>query len=140
MTNTDIAKRIGVSDATIRRRLARLEEESFLRIVAVANPFKLGFNIITIIGIRVDAGRLREVEEALVAIPQVRFVGVTLGAYDLMLEAWFRTNEEMLEFLTETLGQLVGIQRSESFQIIRLSKYSYDWGQQPSARLAPVTE
>lgn len=135
LSNSEIAKRIGTSEATIRRRLARLEKEDFIRIVAVANPFKLGFQIIAIVGLHVDRSRLREIEKTLTTFQEVRFLGVTIGGYDMIFEAWFRSNEEMLEFLSDTLGRIEGIQRSESFQILRLSKYTYDWGEEPSARL-----
>jgi Lrp/AsnC family transcriptional regulator for asnA, asnC and gidA len=135
LSHSEIARRIGVSEATVRRRLAWLEQEDIIRIVAVANPFKLGFQIIAIIGLHVERSRLREIERALITYPEVRFLGVTIGGYDMIFEAWFHTNEELLEFLSDTLGKLEGIQRSESYQILRLSKYTYDWGREPSGRL-----
>jgi Lrp/AsnC family transcriptional regulator, regulator for asnA, asnC and gidA len=134
--HSQIAKRIGISEATVRRRLARLEKEDCIRVVAVANPFKLGFNIIAIIGLLVERSRLRDIERVLTSYPEVRFLGVTIGGYDLIFEGWFRSNEELLEFLSETLGHIDGVQRSESFQILRLSKYTYDWGREPSAQFA----
>ena len=43
ISNTDIAKQIGMSEATVRTRLNRLIQEEFIQIVAVSNPIKLGF-------------------------------------------------------------------------------------------------
>jgi Lrp/AsnC family transcriptional regulator for asnA, asnC and gidA len=68
------------------------------------------------------------VENYISELPQVRFLGVTLGHYDLILEAWFRTNEEVIDFVTNTLTSEPGIDRADSFQVIKLSKYTYDWG------------
>jgi hypothetical protein len=45
-----------------------------------------------------------------------------------MLEAWFRSRDEMVRFMTDTLASVPGIGRSDSYQVIRLSKYTYDWG------------
>ena len=134
LTNVALADLLDVSEATVRRRRARLEEEDVIRVVAVADPFKLGFAIMAIIGVQTQRSRLADVESALKRMPQVRFLGVTLGAYDLMLEAWFRTNDDLLAFVTETLAQIEGITRTESFQIMRLSKYTYDWGTPPAAQ------
>lgn len=134
LTNVALADLLDVSEATVRRRRARLEEEDVIRVVAVADPFKLGFAIMAIIGIQTQRSQLADVESALKRMPQVRFLGVTLGAYDLMLEAWFRTNDDLLAFVTETLAQIEGITRTESFQIMRLSKYTYDWGTPPAAQ------
>jgi Lrp/AsnC family transcriptional regulator for asnA, asnC and gidA len=62
-----------------------------MRIVAVADPFKLGFEIMAIIGVQTQKSAMHAVEDLLAAMDEVRFLGVTLGAYDLMLEAWFRS-------------------------------------------------
>jgi Lrp/AsnC family transcriptional regulator for asnA, asnC and gidA len=68
-------------------------------------------------------------------MPEIRFAGITLGTYDLVAEAWFRSNEELLAFLTDKLSAIPGIQRTESLQVLKMIKYAYDWGAQPSARL-----
>jgi Lrp/AsnC family transcriptional regulator for asnA, asnC and gidA len=146
LTNAEIALRLGTSEATIRRRRSRLQDDDIIRIVAVADPFKLGFEVIAIIGVQTQSGHLGHVEQALKEMPEVRFLGVTLGTYDLILEAWFRSNDELLRFITVTLAGFEGVQRTESFQIMRLSKYTYDWGQPAAARqalpgkLAPAQE
>lgn len=134
LTNVALAQLLDTSEATVRRRRTRLEAEDVIRVVAVADPFKLGFEIMAIIGVQTQRSKLAHVEQALKGMPQVRFLGVTLGAYDLMLEAWFRTNDELLAFVTERLAQIEGITRTESFQIMRLSKYTYDWGTPPAAQ------
>jgi hypothetical protein len=54
----------------------------------------------------------------------------------MLLEAWFQSNDELLHFVTVTLAEVEGIRRTESFQIMRLSKYTYDWGTPIAARQA----
>ena len=99
-----------------------------IRIVAVANPFALDYQLIVIVGLRVDKSRLAEVEQHLLKLPEIRFLGVTMGSYDFMLEAWFHSRDDLLIFLTQTLAHVPGITSSDSFQVIKLSKYAYDWG------------
>jgi Lrp/AsnC family transcriptional regulator for asnA, asnC and gidA len=136
LTNTAISEELKISEATVRRRRATLQQEDVFRIVAVVNPFKLNFNVMAIIGIQVEKSRLREVELALTDMKEVRFLGITLGSYDMLLEAWFQSNDELLHFVTVTLAEVEGIRRTESFQIMRLSKYTYDWGTPIAARQA----
>jgi Lrp/AsnC family transcriptional regulator, regulator for asnA, asnC and gidA len=128
LTNADIAANLHVSEATVRRRIQKLLDANVFQIRAVADPFKLGYEIIVIIGVWVDKGCLRQAEEFVCALPEARFVGVTMGSYDIMLEAWFHSMEEMGRFITDTLATVPGISKSDSFQVIRLSKYTYDWG------------
>jgi Lrp/AsnC family transcriptional regulator for asnA, asnC and gidA len=90
------------------------------------NPIKLGFNFVTIIGVHAVANRITAVEAALEVLPQVHFLGLTTGGYDLMLEAWLRSLEDLVRFTTETLAGIDGIIRTDVFQFIRLSKY-YGW-------------
>lgn len=137
MTNASLGRVLGISEASVRRRRLKLQEADVIRIAAVADPFKLGFEIMAIIGIQIERNRLHHVEEELVAMPEVRFLGVTLGTYDIMLEAWFGSRDEFLKFVTEDLAKIDGIQRTESFQIMRLSKYTYDWGQPAALRQEP---
>jgi Lrp/AsnC family transcriptional regulator for asnA, asnC and gidA len=140
LTNVAIADRLGISEATVRRRLANLHENDVVRIVAVADPFKLGFEVMVIIGVQTTKDRLSAVEETLTKMREVRFLGVTLGTYDLILEAWFKSNEELLKFATEKLAGIEGITRTESFQIMRLSKYTYDWGKPEAAKHLDASE
>jgi Lrp/AsnC family transcriptional regulator, regulator for asnA, asnC and gidA len=133
LTHAFIAGELGISEATVRRRISRLRDEDAIRIVAVANPFILGYKIVAIVGVQTDKSLLPQIERALVAMPEVRFVGVTLGVYDVVLEAWFQSTDELLHFATVTLASIDGIRHSESFQILRLSKYTYDWGKSSDA-------
>ena len=127
-TNSDLGGKLGISEATVRRRIERLLDQDIIRLVAVANPFKIGYELVVIIGLRVEKPRMADIEKQLTDLPDVRFLGVTLGSYDFMLEAWFRSTEKLLIFLTETLVEIPGILSTDSFQIIKLAKYTYDWG------------
>mgnify|MGYP001202570815 CR=1 FL=1 len=135
LTNRAMAARLGCSEATVRRRVDRLLDAGLIRIVAVASPFALGHRLVAIVGAQIDRAHQREIERALQAMPEVRFVGLTLGSYDLIMELWLPGPEALLDFLTERLGALPGLHRVEAWQVLKLSKYSYDWGEQPSAAL-----
>jgi Lrp/AsnC family transcriptional regulator for asnA, asnC and gidA len=135
VANREIAKLVGTSEATVRRRIDRLLGQGLIKIVAVASPFALGYGVMAILGVKVDRRRLSSVSAALTEMDEVRFAGVTLGLYDIVLEAWLRSGEELIAFV-ERLHKLSGANQVESIQVLKLLKYSYDWGKQPSAALA----
>lgn len=132
LTNHAIALQVGSSEATVRRRVDRLLDTGLVKIVAVASPFALGHPIVAIIGLQIDRVYQTQIEQALQAMAEVRFVGLTLGSYDVILEVWLPSSDALLDLLTQRLGTLPGIQRVETWQVLKLSKYSYDWGAQPS--------
>ena len=131
LTNLEVAAQVGSSEPTVRRRVDRLLHNQVIKIVAVAPPFSLGYHVVAILGIQIDHSHLDEIQAALLAMPEIRFAGVTLGSYDVVTEVWFHSNGELLAFLHERLSKIPGIQRIESLQVVKMVKYAYDWGVQP---------
>jgi len=127
LPNAEIALRVGSSEPTVRRRVDRLLDQQVIKIVAVAPPLNLGYQVVAILGIQIDHSHLGQIEQALLAMPEIRFAGVTLGSYDVVAEVWFHSNEELLTFLHERLSPIEGIQRIESLQVAKMVKYTYDW-------------
>ncbi len=110
----------------VRRRRNRLEQEGYIRLVGSVNPVKLGFNSVAIIGVQAVANRIAAVELALQKLPEVHLLGLCTGGYDLMLEAWLRSNDDLVRFTTESLARIEGIVRTDVFQFLKLSKF-YGW-------------
>jgi len=133
LPNAQVAAQVGSSEPTVRRRVDRLLQQEVIKIVAVAPPLQLGYHVVAILGIQIDHSHLDQIEQALVAMPEIRFAGVTLGSYDVVAEAWFHSNEELLTFLHARLSPIVGIQRIESLQVAKMVKYTYDWCVRPTA-------
>ena len=126
-TNAEIAAIVGSSEPTVRRRIERLIADQVIKIVAVATPFKLGYGVVAILGIQIDHRFMESIEAELSAMSEVRFAGITLGTYDVVVEAWFHSNEELLTFLRQRLSKIDGIGRIDSLQVAKMVKYTYDW-------------
>lgn len=128
MSHAELGRRLSVPEPTIRRRLKKLVEEDVMQVVAVPNPYKIGYDIHAVIGAKVQPGRVNAVVEILTAMRQVRYVGVTAGTYDIIIEALFRDNEDFRNFLTETLGQIEGLRETETSYVLDVAKRSYRIG------------
>jgi Lrp/AsnC family transcriptional regulator for asnA, asnC and gidA len=128
LSNAEVGRRLGVPEPTIRRRLKRLLDEEVMQVVAVPNPYKIGYIIHAVIGAKVRPGQVNEVVDVLTAMRQVRYVGVTAGAYDIVIEALFRDNDDLRVFLTETLGQIEGLRETETSYVLQVAKRSYRLG------------
>lgn len=126
LSNLEIAKKLKTSEATIRRRRQRLEQGDVIRIVGSANPLALGYSTVAIIGVQVASSKIVEVEAALKQLPEVHFLGLSTGIYDLMMEVWLRTNEDVVRFKSVDLARISGLIRVDVFQFVKLSKY-YAW-------------
>ncbi|MBI2763971.1 MAG: Lrp/AsnC family transcriptional regulator [Chloroflexi bacterium] len=124
---TQIATEIGVSEAAVRARTNRLIDRGILQIVGVADPGKLGFQQV-LIGLRCEPGRLVTVADALAALPEVDYVVITTGRYDILIEVVTEDNEGLLRFLTDRLPLIDGVRDTETFTYLRLVKQTYQFG------------
>jgi Lrp/AsnC family transcriptional regulator, regulator for asnA, asnC and gidA len=125
---TRIAAELGVSEAAVRARTNRLMERGVLQIVGVADPLKLGYDQMALIGVRCQGDKLLEAANAIADLPEVIYVVVTAGAFDLLIEAVCRDNEALLQFLAEKLRKVAGVTSTETFVYLRIVKQSYHWG------------
>lgn len=127
ISNSEIARRTGVTEGTVRRRIERLVHDKVIRIAAVANPFKIGLPTVALISIDADLTRLQEVAMALVAMKEVRYVGYATGAHDIVIEAIFPNNAALLQFVSDRLSRIPGIRRTETSIQLDVLKRSYEW-------------
>ena len=125
---TQIAADLGVSEAAVRARTNRLVERGILQVVGVTDPLKLGFQQMAMIGIRCHADRLMEVASRVAEFPEVDYVVITAGTYDILIETVCEDNEGLLRFLDERLRTIDGVRDTETFVYLRMVKQSYQWG------------
>jgi Lrp/AsnC family transcriptional regulator for asnA, asnC and gidA len=126
-SNTEIGRALGLTETTIRKRIARLLDEGLVNIVAVPTPRAVGTTMSAIIGVSVDLGQLGSVSETIAALPEVRYLGISTGRYDLIVEAFFSDTEHLLTFVSERLGTLPQVTGVETSIILRVDKFSYEW-------------
>jgi Lrp/AsnC family transcriptional regulator for asnA, asnC and gidA len=125
---TQIAADLGVSEAAVRARTNRLVERGILQVVGVTDPLKLGFQQQAMIGVRCERNRLVEVADAVSAFPEVDYVVITAGTFDLLIEVVCENNEGLLGFLTDKLRAVDGVRETETFVYLRMVKQTYHWG------------
>lgn len=125
---TQIAADLGVSEAAVRARTNRLIERGILQVVGVTDPLKLGFKQQAMIGVRCQADRLMEVARIVAEFPEVSYLVVTAGSYDLLVEVVCEDNDALLRFLTHRLRQVEGVRETETFVYLRMVKQVYAWG------------
>jgi Lrp/AsnC family transcriptional regulator for asnA, asnC and gidA len=125
---SDIAAELGVSEGTVRQRYQRLVNAGVLQIVGVADPFKIGFHSMAMIGVNVaidGATTVNDVAQAITAFPEVSYVVMSTGGFDLLVEVIMESNTDLVDFLQEKLHRVKGVRRTETFMILRVYKMSF---------------
>jgi Lrp/AsnC family transcriptional regulator for asnA, asnC and gidA len=120
-----IAADLGVSEATVRQRVAKLTADGVMQIMAVTNPLKLGYDVVCMLGLSVENESLTPAGEALAALAEVTYLVACTGRYDYLVEVTCVDNKHMLEFMGTGLSQVPGVRSSESFGYLSVLKESY---------------
>jgi Lrp/AsnC family transcriptional regulator, regulator for asnA, asnC and gidA len=120
-----IAAQLGVSEATIRARYARLCADDILQVVGVTNPLGLGFEQ-ALVGVK-TAGSPQPVADEIASWDEADYVVITAGQYDLVVELVATHRRELLE-LTNRMRALDGVVSTETFLYLDMVKQLYDWG------------
>ncbi len=98
-----------------------------MQVVAVTNPLSLGFGLQALIGITAE-GDLRRVADDLAAIPQVDYVVITSGRFDVLVELVCGDTDELLSIVNDTIRRTDGVRSTETFTYLSLQKQTYSWG------------
>lgn len=122
-----LAKSVGLSEAAVRQRVQRLLDAGVMQIVAVTDPTTVGFSRQAMIGIRTD-GDVREVAERLSALPELDYVVVCAGSFDLLVELVCEDDEHLLDLINDSVRTVPGVRETETFVYLRLIKQTYGWG------------
>ncbi|HET7387260.1 MAG TPA: Lrp/AsnC family transcriptional regulator [Nocardioidaceae bacterium] len=122
-----IGKVVGLSEAAVRQRVQRLIEGGVMQVVAVTDPLELGFARQAMIGVRIS-GELEPVADAIAELPEVDYVVITAGAYDLLVEVVCESDEALLEVLSTKIRTMSSVVSTETFMYLKLRKQTYSWG------------
>ena len=122
-----IAEAVGLSEAAVRRRVQRMRESGIIQIVAVTDPLQLGFTRQAMIGISVE-GDVRRVAEKLSALPEVDYVVMCAGSFDILIEIVCEDDERLLHVLNDSVRCIPGVRATETFLYLKLAKQTYTWG------------
>jgi Lrp/AsnC family transcriptional regulator, regulator for asnA, asnC and gidA len=119
---TEIAKRLGVVEGTVRKRVSNLLGQKLIKLTLQPNLEGLGYSFITILGAQVRMADLQEVAESLALKKNICYLAFVTGRYDLMAIVITRSPEELAEFIKREISDIPSIIRTESFVNLEILK------------------
>jgi Lrp/AsnC family transcriptional regulator, regulator for asnA, asnC and gidA len=123
ISNSAVAKELGVSEGMIRQRIKRLREHGILSLRGLINPDILANRQVVWLGANVAESRLLEKKaEEIAQLDNVLSVSISSGRFDLIVELLLDTHRGLVDFLINELSRVDGIVRTESF--VTLKTYS----------------
>jgi len=123
---TTIAKDLGISEASVRQRVARLLRTNVMQIVAVSSPLDLGL-MWAQLHLRVQGDRIEAVAQAVADLPQVDYVSVCAGAFDIIAGVVAHDRDELLDILVNHIRTIPGIEQADFVLNLKILKDNYEW-------------
>ena len=124
-SNAGIARKVGVSEGTVRRRLKRLIQEEYIRVVALLDAGKMGYAAEALIGVQVDPDKTDQVADSLAQLEEINWVTLTTGSFDIFGWATLESSEALGIFLRTKVGTIPGVRRTETFVNLAAKKRGY---------------
>jgi Lrp/AsnC family transcriptional regulator for asnA, asnC and gidA len=79
------------------------------------------------VGVR-TTGDVVALADELAKMPEVDYVVITAGSFDVLAEAVCEDDEHLLELAGRRIRALPGVQSTETFVYLKLHKQHYNWG------------
>ncbi len=125
MSFTEMALELGVSISNVRNRVARLIEEKTIQIVGRVSAEKVGFHAYAQIKISVrPANVIDSVANELLKLPEVSFLAVTSGEYDLEVDVMCRDNNHLLQIVNNWISRIDGVHHTKTDMYFKVLKYA----------------
>jgi len=141
-SNVQIARELGVSEGTIRKRIDRLLSDGALRIVGIVDPQSAGCGTQALVYLDVDLAHAKAIDQTLVALPQVASVYWVTGEHDFIVDVIVESDAQLMGVLTDKIASIPGVQNTQVAHVLRSSKQSHQWSlpKPPSAKILIVDD
>ena len=114
-SNAGIARKLMVSEGTVRRRLKKLVKDEFIQIIALPDPRKMGYESQALLGVQVEPDKIGDVANNLSGLTEVNWVAITTGTYDVFAWVTLSSAEALGLFLRNDVGTISGVRKTETF-------------------------
>ncbi|MFC2033725.1 Lrp/AsnC family transcriptional regulator, partial [Chloroflexota bacterium] len=124
---TQLSEKLGISVASISRRVNRLIKDKQVEITAVPSVGAAGYNAIAVIALGITPGKIDYACSKLGENPAVQFVAITFGRFDVVIHVYFSSSEMLTNFVKNELSAIEGIIQVETFVVAELKKRTFGW-------------
>lgn len=120
MSNNEIARKLKISEGTVRNRIRKLVDSGMLKVSGLVSPDAVSEKQLFFLGIKVAVSKdLSIISEKISKLAQVQSAYITTGRYDIIIEVWLPVKSGLIDFLCGPLSSIGGIVSTETFLVMK---------------------
>jgi Lrp/AsnC family transcriptional regulator for asnA, asnC and gidA len=133
---SQLARDVGVTEKTVRRRVQALLDSGTIHITAVTDPRTLGYDFAALAGLRLDGTRpAAEIARDLTRVDALDYIVVAAGRHAVLAEVFCRDAAHLAEVVDAELRGASGVQDVELWPYLSLVYQQADFGVARERRL-----
>jgi len=125
ISNVGIAKELGLTVSTVRRRVNSLLSRKSIRIVAIIDPDQFGLNLCAIMALDVEPKCLSNAINTLSQREEVSWFACTSGRFDIIVILRMYSTQDLYDFIENVTSTIEGLKNVETFVCLGQSKTQY---------------
>ena len=125
LSNREVARRLDVSEGTVRQRLKKLEDANAIRMGVVVDPVKLGVGFGATVLLTVEPRRVEEVLDAFCKLPEAKYVATIMGTFNIFVSLAAVDLPTLRGLVNAQIGRCGGVERVEIRPIVSIPKHDY---------------
>lgn len=122
-----LARALDLTEATVRSRVRRLEDNDLMRVVAVTDFEAAGFELLLAVGVQVENRAPIDVAQDLAQFNEVFSVNVVIGTHDIELLVVAEDQQALAELISQRLAMVPGVRRLDPALAVDVLKNQPDW-------------
>ena len=127
LSAAEIARKTNSNERTIRKRIDRLIESGVFRLTAILDPEAFGYVTAADIFLEADPAHEKIILEQLMHMPEITYVAFGQGSNEISLEARFKNNDDLREFLRARLPGIPGVKVTGYALVPRIFRNIDEW-------------
>lgn len=127
ISNREIARLVGLSDTSVRKRIKRLTSSGAAKITTIVNPTYAGLTVASIVRLQTAPSSARQIAERAATFTSVAFVSLTTGTFNVVALVLTSSEDALADFIHANFNRWDGVQRIEAIRLIRSVKHRLDW-------------
>ena len=111
-----ISESINVNASVVYSRIKRLKKRGLLKRYTIeVNEELLGYSVVALVGINIDAKIRNDVINKLMALDGTKYISEVTGRFDLIISVIAKSLDDLHNMISVKIGKILGVIHSETF-------------------------